>query len=108
MPIISSFGIGYLIPKVGVVVVQDVLRRRHREFAFLFLSPEVAHARIGVPSASPETHLKSPTKNATRYVDIFGVVANATVCNPAPAGLSAIMFVFEMTVSPASTVNEIS
>jgi hypothetical protein len=54
-------------------------------------------------------HLKSPTRNATRYVDIFGVVANATVCLPATGpGVSDTIFVFEIAVSPASTTSETS
>jgi len=41
-------------------------------------------------------------------VDIFGVRAKIWVCLPAPAGESESMLVFEMTVSPASTVSETS
>src|SRR6478752_4145986 len=63
----------------------------------------VEHARIGTPSALPVVHLKSPTRNATRYVDIFGVVANFTVCLPATGpGVSDTTCVFEIALSPAS------
>jgi hypothetical protein len=34
---------------------------------------------MGTPSDFPSVHLKSPTRNATRYVDIFGVVAKRSV-----------------------------
>ena len=60
----------------------------------------VAQARIGTPSLDPSMHLKSPTRNASRYVDIFGVRANVTVCSPtAGPAVSAITFVFEITMS---------
>jgi hypothetical protein len=60
----------------------------------------VAHARIGTPSLLPSTHLKLPTRNATRYVDIFGVRANCTVCSPtAGPAVSETTLVFEITIS---------
>ena len=60
----------------------------------------VAHARIGTPSLEPSMHLKSPIRNAIRYVDIFGVRANCTVCSPrtGPA-VSEITLVLEITMS---------
>src|ERR1700744_405485 len=69
------------------------------KFAY-FTRSGVAYARIGTPSLEPSTHLKSPTRNATRYVDIFGVRANCTVCSPiAGPAVSEITFVFEITMS---------
>ena len=63
---------------------------------------------MGVPSLDPLMHLKSPTRNASRYVDMRGVVAKLTACLSAPAGLSATTFVFEIAVSPLSTIKVVS
>ena len=69
----------------------------------------VEQTRIGVPSAAPVRQTKSPTIMATRYVDIFGVVANFSVCLPASGpGSSDSTAPFEMAVSAASTMSETS
>src|SRR3989442_2065035 len=57
--------------------------------------------RIGTPSCAPSRHWKSPTAIATRYDDIFGDVANFTVCCvTAGPGVSDSTLPFEMAVSP--------
>src|SRR5262245_18676712 len=69
----------------------------------------VAQMRIGIPSAAPSRHLKSPTAIATRYDDIFGVGANTMVCwVGAGPGVSDTTLPFEIAMSPRSmvTVNE--
>src|SRR6516165_3252624 len=69
----------------------------------------VAQTRIATRSCSPELHWKSPTRNATRYVDIFGVVENLRVCFPAPGpGVSDSIGLLEIPVSAASTTREMS
>ena len=65
----------------------------------------VAQMRIGIPSAPPSRHWKSPTAIATRYDDIFGVVANVIVCCEAPGpGVSESMRPLAIAVSPRSAV----
>jgi hypothetical protein len=50
-------------------------------------------------------HSKSPTASATRYVDIFGVVSNLTVCFPGSGpGVSAVTAPFEIARSAASMI----
>ena len=71
--------------EVAVVERQDLLRRVERDAAELLLAFGVAQMRIGMSSAAPSRHSKSPTAIATRYDDIFGVVANLTVWRPPPA-----------------------
>ena len=57
----------------------------------------VEQIRTGIPSALPALHSKSPTASATRYVDIFGVVSNLTVCLPAAGpGVSETTAPFEI------------
>ena len=66
----------------------------------------VAQMRIGMLSAAPSRHLKSPTVIATRYDDIFGVVENFIVCCViAGPGVSDSTLPFEMAVSPRSIVS---
>ena len=58
-----------------------------------------------MPSTVADEHSKSPTASATRYVDIFGVVSNVTVCLPAAGpGVSETAAPFEIAWSPASMV----
>ena len=65
----------------------------------------VAQMRIGMLSAEVSRHWKSPTAIATRYVDIFAVVENVSVCRPAPGpGVSNTTRPFEIAVSPRSIV----
>ena len=69
----------------------------------------VEQTRIGMPSDEPSRQTKSPTSSATRYDDIFGVRANVTVCLPGSGpGVSFVTLPFEIAVSPASTVIEMS
>src|SRR2546428_5371508 len=66
----------------------------------------VAQIRIGILSAAPSRHLKSPTAIATRYGDIFAVVANVIVCCViAGPAVSDSTLPFEMAVSPRSIVS---
>ena len=66
----------------------------------------VAQIRIGIASAAPSRHLKSPTAIATRYDDILGVVANFIVCClVAGPGASDTIRPFEIAVSPRSIVS---
>ncbi len=61
--------------------------------------------RIGIPSALRDEHSKSPTASASRYVDIFGVVSNVTVCFPGfGLGVSDTIAPFEIAWSPVSIV----
>src|SRR4026207_805159 len=61
---------------------------------------------IGTPSEAPSRHLKSPTVIATRYDDIFGVVANLIVCCVGSGpGMSDSALPFEIAVSPRSMVS---
>src|SRR5947209_8785972 len=65
----------------------------------------VAQMRIGTESAAPSRHLKSPTAIATRYADIFAVVANFIGCGwAAGPGVSERTLPFEIATSPRSTV----
>src|SRR3954454_16861585 len=66
----------------------------------------VAQIRIGMLSADPSRHLKSPTVMATRYGDILAVVENLIVCcvNAGP-GTSERTRPFAIAVSPRSTVS---
>src|SRR3990170_8495018 len=65
----------------------------------------VEQMRIGIPSALLEEHSKSPTASASKYVDIFGVVSNVTVCLPGvELGVSDTTAPFEMAWSPVSIV----
>ena len=67
----------------------------------------VAHTRIGTPSDLPALHAKSPNSHVSKYVDIFGVVANVTVCFPgAGAATSDRTTVFEMPLSPLSSTSD--
>ena len=71
--------------------------------------PSVPQTRIGVLSAVPSTHENRPTAIATRYVDIFGVVENRTTClAPPDAGVSEMTRPFEIALSRASIVSEMS
>src|SRR5260370_1439162 len=64
---------------------------------------------MGMSSAEPSTHWKSPTAIATRYVDIFAVSENFNVCFPvAGPGVSDTMRPLEMAVSPLSTTSVMS
>ena len=59
--------------------------------------------------AEPSIHSKSPTAMATRYVDIFGVVANLIVCFPSPGpGVSEAMTLLEIAVSPLFAISVMS
>src|SRR6516165_10344054 len=66
----------------------------------------VAQMRIGILSAAPSTHLKSPTVIATRYEDIFGDVENFMVCCVvAGPGVSESALPLEIAMSPRSMVS---
>ena len=66
----------------------------------------VAQMRIGMSSAAPSRHLKSPTAIATRYDDIFGDVENFIVCCVgAGPGVSDSTLPLEIAVSPRSIVS---
>src|SRR4029079_17861051 len=70
-----------------------------------FFLSGVAQMRIGMPSAPPSRHSKSPAAMATRYDDIFGVGEKVMVCTARDGpGRSAVMRPFEITVSPRSAV----
>ena len=89
---------------VAVVVLDDLAAStRARTPVSPFLSG-VEQTRIGMPSAPPAMHSKSPTASATRYVDIFGVVSNcdACACLRRDPGVSETTAPFEIAVSPLS------
>src|SRR4051812_42294888 len=66
----------------------------------------VAQIRIGVPSAVRSRHAKSPTAIATRYDDIFGLLANFSVWRRPPGpGVSDSSAPFEIAVSLSSIVS---
>src|ERR1700687_6516287 len=66
----------------------------------------VAQMRIGMLSAPPSRHWKSPTAIATRYDDILGVVANLSVCRDGPGpGISESSAPLEIAVSPRAIVS---
>src|SRR3974390_63019 len=66
----------------------------------------VERTRIATPSSARAAHLKSPTRKASRCVDIFGVVVNLTVCLPSMGrGVSEAIGLLEMAVSPISTTS---
>src|SRR5579864_7481750 len=68
-----------------------------------FSFPGTVQTRIGIPSAAPDLHTKSPTIMAIRYVDIFGEGENVSVCFPSPGpGVSETILPFEIAVSPLS------
>ena len=74
--------------------------------------PELLLVRVGADAnrdafgACPRGTAKSPTAIATRYVDIFGDVANVSVCRSgAGPGVSDSRPPFEMAVSPRSMVS---
>ena len=52
--------------------------------------------------------VKSPTANATKYVDINGVVANLTIFVPSPVFCSFTTCIFDNAVSSGLTSMEIS
>src|SRR3954470_4060069 len=66
----------------------------------------VAQIRIGMLSAEPSRHLKSPTVIATRYGDILAVVENFIVCCViAGPGTSDSTRPLAIAVSPRSIVS---
>ena len=80
----SSFLNGILDRVVAVVVAAGSAAPPRARSRSAPSCPASSRCGSGCRRPRPRLHTKSPTASATRYVDIFGVVANVTVCLPAP------------------------
>ena len=69
---------------VAVEVLEDAAARPRARSRSGASCPASRRCGPGCRQPLPSLHSKSPTASATRYVDIFGVVSNLTVCLPAP------------------------
>ena len=85
---------------VAVVVLDDLLRSTRGRSRSAPSCRASSRCGSGSRRRCRELHSKSPTASATRYVDIFGVVSNLTVCLPAAGpGVSETTAPFEMAWS---------